>query len=149
MKGPGYVAQNNYTDFETPSKALYCDINDSTILPYMSVDMVTAHGQARGFTSMQQVIKDYKEEILEFIRHFKDESDDIFIYGKCKASMRSQFHNFVIILNKNGTIKNSQCDCVAWAGGRTFCRHRAIAMYGLAELRVRRISLVEATSFPI
>ena len=47
--------------------------------------------------------------------------------------MKAKFYNFDIVLNDNGTIENSQCDWVAGAGNRTFCRHRAIAMLGLVD----------------
>ena len=47
--------------------------------------------------------------------------------------MRSKFYNLDIVLKDNGTIENSQCDYVAGAGSKTFCRHRAMAMVGLAD----------------
>ena len=57
----------------------------------------------------------------------------MYIFGQCLASIRSKFYNLDIALNGNGTIENSQSVCVAGAGSKTFCRHRAMAMVGLAD----------------
>ena len=135
MKGPGYIApsEQQYREFKTPDKALFRDVNTSTLLPNVSVDIIQAHSNAHGFQDLEQVFKDYREQNLHVLRSCKDELGVVYIFGQCLASMRSKVYNLDIVLNDNGTIKNSQCDCVAGAGSKTFCRHRAMAMVGLAD----------------
>ena len=105
-----------------------------TVLP--NVTMAILNGWMHSFhhvngIKMDEIIKRYLDEGLMFVK--KAEQDDkTFLRAQVKPSMsRTSAYYVDIVLYKNGSVCESQCECTSGVGPDTVCKNRIILLYGI------------------
>ena len=118
---------------EVHDPLFYKDVHVGTVLPKITMD--TIEGYTKPFKNnydFKKIEERYKEKHIWYIKSLKY-SGFYYINAQVRASMKSTGYTVDIKLHNNGTVEESQCECLAGMGPDSACDHRVIALFGLCE----------------
>lgn len=123
---------NTYKSFITPEKYLYKDVNSDTSLPVFTLHSFNAYAACFSKFDTNCFINDYKKRFLYCFRSFFD-GTFYYLYGEARSSMKATLYPVDIILNDQGLIVDTQCECTSGAGLNTFCSHRCLLLLAICD----------------
>ena len=119
----------------TPPRILFRDINLDTKLPLVTDDMVEGYVLPHRPSFDGRYIEErYIEKHIMSMRSLHiNANNSFFISAQVQSSMKATSYFVDMCLRDDGTVQESQCECVAGMGPDSVCNHRILVLHALTE----------------
>jgi hypothetical protein len=117
-----------------PEKTAYRDVHGATSIPRVKLSTVETYLHHFDTTLLPKVKEFYTDRFISYVRH-AIEGELTYIHAKCFAEYKKGVSYFIdVSLDKNGIMKECQCDCPAGEGPDAHCKHIMTVLWALVSL---------------